>query len=82
MNWYTVIKDNPCWDGYEQIGMKEKNGKQVPNCVPIVKKSINRDIESIITDIEMLIANDADNNFSKVQYLQQAIDNLREAIRS
>lgn len=78
MNWYTVIKDNPCWDSYEQIVMKEKNGKHVPT----VKKSINLDIESVITDIEMLIANDADNNFSKVQYLQQAIDNLREAIRS
>jgi hypothetical protein len=24
----------PCWDGYEQIGWKEKNGKKVPNCVP------------------------------------------------
>jgi hypothetical protein len=24
-----------CWKGYKQIGMKEKNGKQVPNCVPI-----------------------------------------------
>lgn len=33
--------EGPCWDGYEQIGMKEKNGKQVPNCVPIkeVEKS-------------------------------------------
>ena len=26
---------NPCWKGYKQIGMKEKDGKQVPNCVPI-----------------------------------------------
>ena len=26
---------NPCWDGYEMIGMKEKDGKEVPNCVPI-----------------------------------------------
>ncbi|MCS4157684.1 hypothetical protein [Salinibacter ruber] len=25
---------DPCWDGYEQIGMKTKNGKKVPNCVP------------------------------------------------
>ncbi len=25
--------DDPCWKGYEQFGMKEKNGKQVPNCV-------------------------------------------------
>lgn len=23
-----------CWDGYEQIGMKDKGGKKVPNCVP------------------------------------------------
>jgi|MesohylFT_1024984.scaffolds.fasta_scaffold100022_2 hypothetical protein len=24
----------PCWKKYKQLGMKEKNGKQVPNCVP------------------------------------------------
>ena len=26
--------DNPCWNGYEKIGMKTKEGKKVPNCVP------------------------------------------------
>ena len=25
---------DPCWEGYKMIGMKEKNGRQVPNCVP------------------------------------------------
>jgi len=25
---------DPCWEGYHAIGMKEKNGKEVPNCVP------------------------------------------------
>ena len=25
----------PCYDGYEMIGFKMKNGKKVPNCVPI-----------------------------------------------
>jgi len=25
----------PCWDGYEQRGMKTKNGKKVPNCVKL-----------------------------------------------
>lgn len=25
---------DPCWEGYEQIGMKEKKGRMVPNCVP------------------------------------------------
>ena len=23
-----------CWDGYKQVGMKNKGGKEVPNCVP------------------------------------------------
>jgi hypothetical protein len=26
---------DPCWDGYEQIGTKNLDGKEVPNCVPI-----------------------------------------------
>ena len=25
----------PCWDGYEQIGTKMLDGREVPNCVPI-----------------------------------------------
>ncbi len=47
----------PCWGGYEQIGMKDKNGKEVPNCVKIketldifkknhifdIKESLNQD---------------------------------------
>ncbi len=31
-------KTNPCWKGYEMVGMKEKDGKEVPNCVPIKEK--------------------------------------------
>jgi hypothetical protein len=23
-----------CWKGYKQVGMKNKSGRQVPNCVP------------------------------------------------
>lgn len=26
--------DDPCWDDYEMVGKKKKNGKEVPNCVP------------------------------------------------
>ena len=26
---------NPCWDGWEMIGTKIKDGVEVPNCVPI-----------------------------------------------
>lgn len=39
-----MAKNDPCWDGYKQVGTKMKNGKKVPNCVPsenslIIKKS-------------------------------------------
>ena len=32
-----ISKQAPCWDGYVQRGMKPKNGKMVPNCVPAAK---------------------------------------------
>jgi len=31
---------DPCWDSHKQIGMKTKNGKQVPNCVPKEEHSV------------------------------------------
>jgi hypothetical protein len=30
-----VELNEACWDGYKQVGMKDKDGRQVPNCVPI-----------------------------------------------
>ena len=38
--WDNIAK--ACWSGYTQRGMKEKNGRMVPNCVPVdkVQKSI------------------------------------------
>jgi len=30
----SIKEESPCWKGYKQIGMKDKGGKQVPNCVP------------------------------------------------
>ena len=28
------VQNEACWDGYKAVGMKNKGGKQVPNCVP------------------------------------------------
>ena len=33
---------DPCWKDYEMVGMKDKNGKKVPNCVP---KGSNSEME-------------------------------------
>jgi hypothetical protein len=35
INLIPLEEQSPCWKGYKQIGMKDKNGRQVPNCVPI-----------------------------------------------
>ena len=35
--------DNPCWDGYEMVGMKMKDGKEVPNCVPKNESVVTED---------------------------------------
>jgi hypothetical protein len=30
--------ENACWEGYEPVGLKEKDGRLVPNCVPVDMK--------------------------------------------
>ena len=54
----------PCWKGYQQIGMKEKDGRQVPNCVP--NESVNESIMGVVGAIALgalgleLLASDND----------------------
>ena len=48
-------KTLPCWEGYVQVGMKKgKNGKMVPNCVPIKKKSEGELLEDELEEKSML----------------------------
>lgn len=35
--------EKACWSGYKQEGMKEKNGRMVPNCVPVNKSYHEKD---------------------------------------
>lgn len=34
-NYIKENLSNACWKGYTAVGMKKKNGKMVPNCVPV-----------------------------------------------
>ena len=34
-----------CWSGYKQEGMKDKNGRMVPNCVPVEKSIISENLD-------------------------------------
>lgn len=39
---------NACWKGYEAIGMKMKNGRKVPNCVP--KEGVTESVEESLDE--------------------------------
>jgi hypothetical protein len=41
--WDNLAK--ACWSGYKQEGMKEKNGRMVPNCVPVNKAHHEEDMD-------------------------------------
>ena len=41
---YELELAEDCWAGFKQVGMKTKNGKQVPNCVPVDEKQ-DKDIK-------------------------------------
>jgi hypothetical protein len=49
-------KNDPCWSGYVQLGTKTKNGKEVPNCVPIKESTKLREVVSNVIN-EKLINN-------------------------
>jgi hypothetical protein len=38
--------EDACWEGYEPIGLKDKDGKMVPNCVPIKENNSKTEFES------------------------------------
>ena len=73
-------KDDPCWSGYVQVGMKNKNGKRVPNCVPssasidYIIASINESFgpsRHVSTESAYAVARQA---FEKYSYLENDED--------
>lgn len=47
MNLKSILSE--CWTGYKQVGMKNKGGRQVPNCVPesMNESTTKKDIEKL-----------------------------------
>lgn len=57
----------PCQAGYEQIGMKMKDGKKVPNCVPIEAKE---DLAShkVELNLQGVIQKFVDEVYDEIEY--------------
>jgi len=56
-----IKKQDPCWSGYTQVGMKNKNGKKVPNCVP-VKKGVKK-AKGYTQESTTVVGEAADNSY-------------------
>jgi flagellar biosynthesis chaperone FliJ len=52
----VVNEAGPCWKGYKQVGMKDKGGRQVPNCVPEGVVNEERSVGAIQKDFTKVIA--------------------------
>ena len=42
-----VAGGDPCWTGYQMVGKKKKNGKEVPNCVPVKEEQMEEDWQKV-----------------------------------
>lgn len=48
----AVNLEEPCWDGYEMIGFKMKDGKRVPNCVPV--EASEQEFDAMFTELDQM----------------------------
>lgn len=75
----------PCWDGYEQIGTKVKDGKEVPNCVPL-KQELSDDILAEFGEEEDLenwvLIDERKVNYDDEEALDYQIDELNKKKKS
>lgn len=67
-----------CWKGYKQVGMKEKGGKQVPNCVPI-NENLTKPEKMIILDKNALKAK-LQETFNQEDMSQPAVEPVTKPI--
>jgi len=71
-------EDNPCWDGYEMVGMKTQNGKEVPNCVP--KNESKKPVRISKTQLKEMVKRAVRNQLqeaSTVRKRQMILDRFR-----
>jgi hypothetical protein len=68
----------PCWKGYKQIGMKEKDGREVPNCVPI-DENVDEAFFIGEDDIEEYDVENEQDIKEFVQFIKEYNNELNEA---
>jgi hypothetical protein len=89
--------EDACWDGYEAVGTKKKDGKTVPNCVPKAKSnrsgskssfgtdsiSVNKSAKSIISKLKKITPDDREEpSFGLEQFHKRLLARMNEVVKS
>jgi hypothetical protein len=89
LNELTNEAENPCWDGYEMVGTKMKDGKEVPNCVPKTESvnevayenaTKNELAQYIINLTKELKSAKSENDKTKIKYLERDMKEVKAAL--
>ena len=56
------LEEDPCWDTHKQVGMKKKNGKMVPNCVPKNEKTTYMRRDKKLPNLKVKVNRRSDND--------------------
>ena len=73
--WYMPCKEHikklkkPCQAGYEQYGMKIKDGKKVPNCIPLATELCEDDTKNVVGSLA-ISGKPIDEEFEEVAILK------------
>ena len=73
----TFKEEGPCWPGYKQVGTKMKNGKQVPNCVPVSEAEELEKELGLELDEAPLVMSDMDIVKSLTQKIEDDLHKLK-----
>ena len=67
--------DDPCWKGYEMVGMKKKGKRKVPNCVPVAEATykgktvkLNKPMAGDVKKSKVFVDPDGDGKAQKVNF--------------
>jgi hypothetical protein len=69
-----------CWEGYKQVGGKMKNGKMVPNCVPVNEIEMKLKKEDQMPNHPERRDSDDEINYGKVEPLEYDVDNYDDHV--
>ena len=68
-----IGEDGPCWKTHKQVGMKKKNGRMVPNCVP-KNEELDKDDKPLVKKVADMLKKASKKHADQSKMLDKAVD--------